>query len=52
LHAAGIDAAVRRWDGQLHGFPGMTAVTPVAGEALQWAAERLRELLDPQVASG
>jgi acetyl esterase len=51
LHAAGIDAAVRRWDGQLHGFPGMTAVTPVAGEALQWAADRLRELLHPQVAA-
>jgi acetyl esterase len=52
LHAAGVVAVVRRWDGEVHGFPGMTAVTPVAGEALQWAADRLRELLDPQEATG
>jgi acetyl esterase len=52
LHAAGISAAVRRWDGELHGFPGMTALSPVAGEALQWAADRLRELLDPGDAAG
>jgi hypothetical protein len=30
----------------------MTALSPVAGEALQWAADRLRELLDPGDAAG
>jgi acetyl esterase len=45
LRAAGISVAARRWDDQVHGFPGMTAVSPVAGESLQWAADRLRELL-------
>ena len=49
-YAAGIVAAggrawVRRWDGVLHGFPGMTAELPEAGASLQWVADRLRELL-------
>lgn len=45
LQAAGSPAQVRCWPGQLHGFPGLTAQTPAAGEALQWAAEALTELL-------
>jgi acetyl esterase len=45
LRAAGITVQARCWAGELHGFPGMTAVTPAAAESLQWAAERLRELL-------
>jgi acetyl esterase len=45
LHAAGVPAVVRRWEDQVHGFPGMTTQTPAAAESLQWAAERLRELL-------
>jgi hypothetical protein len=50
LYAAGIVAAggradVRRWAGVLHGFPGMTAELPEASESLQWAADRLRDLL-------
>ncbi|MBK5305475.1 MAG: alpha/beta hydrolase [Frankiaceae bacterium] len=45
LLAAGVAVHARRWDEQIHGFPGMTAVTPAAAESLQWAADRLRELL-------
>jgi acetyl esterase len=45
LRDAGVAVAVRGWDDQLHGFPGMTAVTPAAAESIQWAADRLRELL-------
>lgn len=49
LSRAGITAFLRRWDGQGHGFPGMTAVNPAAGESLQWTADRLRDLLGPQL---
>jgi acetyl esterase len=45
LRTAGVPVATRRWDNELHGFPGMTAVSPAADESLQWAADRLRELL-------
>jgi acetyl esterase len=51
LQAAGVAAFLRRWDGEVHGFPGMTAVTPAAAEALQWAAGRLRALLTPEIAA-
>lgn len=44
--AAGGAAHVRRWDGMVHGFAGMTADLPEADDALQWTADRLRELLD------
>ena len=43
--AAGGRAEVRRWDGVLHGFPGMTAELPEAAASLQWSADRLRDLL-------
>jgi acetyl esterase len=43
--SAGVEVHARRWDDEVHGFPGMTAVTPAAGESLQWAADRLRDLL-------
>ena len=46
LVEAGGRAEVRRWDGMVHGFPGMTAQLPEAEQALQWTAERLRALLD------
>jgi acetyl esterase len=45
LRAAGREVAARRWDGEVHGFPGMTAVTPAAAESLQWTADHLRALL-------
>jgi acetyl esterase len=45
LRAAGVTLHARRWDDEIHGFPGMTASTPAAAEALQWVADRLRELL-------
>jgi acetyl esterase len=45
LHAAGVTAVVRRWEDEVHGFPGMTGVTPAAVESLQWAADQLRAAL-------
>ena len=43
--AAGGTAVVRRWDGMLHGFVGMTAELREADEALQWSADQVRALL-------
>lgn len=45
LLADGRGAVVRRWENEIHGFPGMTTVTPAAAESLQWAADQLRALL-------
>ena len=45
LRADGRVAVVRRWENQVHGFPGMTSVTPAAAESIQWAADELRALL-------
>jgi acetyl esterase len=45
LLEAGVKVELRRWEDQVHGFPGMTASTPAAGESLQWAADRLNDLL-------
>jgi len=45
LLEAGVKVDLRRWEGQVHGFPGMTASTPAAAESLQWAADRLNDLL-------
>lgn len=47
LRAAGVPTALRRWEDQVHGFPGMTALSPIAAESVQWAAEQLRDLLVP-----
>jgi acetyl esterase len=52
LRAAGVPASLRRWDAEVHGFPGMTAVSPAAREALQWAADALRLALTPHEAVG
>jgi acetyl esterase len=49
LREAGVRVHARRWDDELHGFPGMTAVSPVAAESVQWAADQLRALLGPAV---
>jgi acetyl esterase len=45
LRAAGVTVHARRWDDEIHGFPGLTAVSPIAAESLQWTADRLRSLL-------
>lgn len=45
LAAAGVDVVHRLFEGQIHGFISMGAVTPASGEALAFAAERLRAAL-------
>jgi acetyl esterase len=45
LAAAGVDVVHRCFDGQIHGFFGLGAVTPAAAEAMGFAAERLRGAL-------
>ena len=44
LAAAGVPVALRRWDAMVHGFAGMSAVTPVADEALDWMIAELIRL--------
>jgi acetyl esterase len=48
--AAGGAAEARRWDGMIHGFPGMTAEAAEAEQALTWVADRLRDLPVAQAA--
>lgn len=45
LAAAGVPVRARRWDGMVHGFHAMSALTPCADEALAWTAAALREVL-------
>jgi acetyl esterase len=45
LAAAGVEVAHRCFAGQIHGFFGLGAVTPAAGEAVAFAGERLRVAL-------
>jgi acetyl esterase len=45
LAAAGVEVAHRCFAGQIHGFFGLGAVTPAAGEAVAFAGERLRAAL-------
>jgi len=42
LNAAGVDTLVRRYDGMIHGFIGMTDLLDGARDATAFAAERLR----------
>jgi acetyl esterase len=44
LREARVPVAARRFAGMVHGFAGMTAVTPVAGQALDWLVEELVRL--------
>lgn len=46
LAETGVAVAVRRWEGQEHGFAGQTADNPLARESLDWTADQLRALLD------
>jgi len=43
LRAAGVPVALRRYDGMVHGFVGMTALTPLADETLDWMVAALVE---------
>ena len=47
LAAAGVPVQARRYDAMVHGFAGMSAVTPVADEAMDWMVDALiREVAD------
>ena len=45
LREAGVPTELRQFDGQIHGFFGLGGITPVALEAMDFAAERLRAAL-------
>ena len=44
LQQAGVPVALRRYDGMVHGFAGMSALTPVADAALDWMVQELVRL--------
>ncbi len=44
LRDAGVPVSRRRYDAMVHGFAGMTALTPVAGQALDWLVDELVRL--------
>lgn len=48
LQAAGVPVRVRRWEGMVHGFFGLTDVTPAAPASLEWTAATLVDLLETQ----
>ena len=45
LQRAGVPVHLRRWDGMVHGFYGLTEVTPAANESLDWTAAALSDLM-------
>jgi len=45
LEAAGVPVQAKCFDGMIHGFFGMRAVTPVADDAIDMAAQALREAM-------
>jgi acetyl esterase len=45
LRDAGVEVEARRYDGQVHGFFGLGSITPVAGEALDHAIDKLKSAL-------
>jgi acetyl esterase len=46
LAAAGVDARIKRFDGMIHGFAHMSDILPQGKEALELAAQRLRDAFD------
>jgi acetyl esterase len=42
LRSAGVPVSLRRYDGMVHGFAGMSALTPLADQAMDWLVEELR----------
>lgn len=51
LSAAGVDTTIRRFDGMIHGFFGMTHMGEAPREALALAADQLKNALDPRHAA-
>ena len=47
MREAGVDARAKRYDGQIHGFFGMTGILDAAREAVDEAAAALRSALTP-----
>ncbi len=45
LNRAGVPVTARRFDAMVHGFTGMSTLTPVADQALDWAFAALAELV-------
>ena len=45
LRDEGVAVEYRCYDGMIHGFFGMGSLTPIAGEAVDWAGARLRDAL-------
>lgn len=46
LQEAGVAVRLRRWEAMVHGFFGMSEVTPAANESLEWTAAALAEVLE------
>ena len=46
LRAAGVEVRHRRFDGMIHGFFDLSALSPAAAEAVHWTGEQLAELLE------
>lgn len=51
LAEAGVPVAHREWPSMVHGFVGMSSVTPAADEAMGWAVGELQRLAFPGCAS-
>jgi acetyl esterase len=45
LEAAGVTVVHRSFDGMIHGFFDLSALSPAAADAVEWTGARLRELL-------
>jgi acetyl esterase len=45
LEAAGVPVVHRRFDGMIHGFFDLSALSPGAAEAVRWTSEQLRDVL-------
>jgi acetyl esterase len=48
LRAAGVEVRHRRFDGMIHGFFDLAALSPAAAEAVRWTGEQLADVLQPR----